>query len=82
MFNTVRKRISIPIVRIATENTGSPTIGRKKALSTIKPISPVATIPIMNASQKGTPLSTASALIIPAPTTTNAGWAKLSTSVA
>ena len=33
--------ISIPIVKIATEKTGSPTIGLKKVLSIIKPITPV-----------------------------------------
>ena len=82
LLRIVLRRISIPIVRIATENTGSPTIGRKKVLSTINPIKPVAIIPIINASQKGTPRSTASALINPAPTTTSAGCAKLKTSVA
>ena len=76
------KSRSIPIVRIATEKTGSPTIGRKKVRSTISPIKPVATIPMINANQNGTPLSTARALITPAPTTTSAGWAKLKTSVA
>ena len=60
-------------MRIATEKTGSPTIGLKKVLSTNNPISPVKMIPIMKAIQKGTPLSTARALIIPAPTTANAG---------
>ena len=73
LFNIVLSKISIPIVRIATENTGSPTIGLKKVLSTNNPISPVKMMPIMKAIQKGTPLSTARALIIPAPTTANAG---------
>ena len=82
LFKIVLNKISIPIVRIATEKTGSPTIGLKKVLSTSKPIRPVKTIPMINASQKGTPRSTARPLIIPAPTTAKAGWAKLSTSVA
>ena len=61
--------ISIPIVKIATENTGSPTIGLKKVLSIIKLKIPVKETPNNNAIQNGKPLSTASELIIPAPTT-------------
>ena len=73
LFKTVLKSISIPIVKIATENTGSPTIGLKKVLSITRPIIPVKRMPTINAIQNGTPRSTASALINPAPTTTNAG---------
>ena len=58
---------------MATENTGSPTIGLRKVLSTISPKTPVNAIPINKAIQKGTPLSTASELISPAPTTAKAG---------
>ena len=81
LSKVVLNKISIPIVNIATENTGSPTIGLKKVLSTISPNTPVNVIPINRANQKGTPLSTASELISPAPTTAKAGCAKLKTSI-
>ena len=73
LSKVVLNNISIPIVNIATENTGSPTIGLKKVLSTISPITPVNVIPIIKDIQKGIPLSTAKELISPAPTTAKAG---------
>ena len=73
LSKVVLNNISIPIVNMATENTGSPTIGLRKVLSTISPKTPVNAIPINKAIQKGTPLSTASELISPAPTTAKAG---------
>jgi len=65
--------MSIPIVKMATEKTGSPTIGLRKVLSRIRLNNPVSKIPKTKANQKGTPLSTASELIIAAPTTASAG---------
>ena len=81
LSKVVLSNISIPIVNMATENTGSPTIGLKNVLSTISPKTPVKEIPIIKAIQKGMPLSTASELINPAPTTAKAGCAKLKTSI-
>ena len=73
LSKTVLKSISIPIVKIATEKTGSPTIGLKKVRSINKLSIPVKTIPNIKDIQNGTPLSTAKALIKAAPTTANAG---------
>ena len=81
LSKTVLNKMSKPIVNIATEKTGSPTIGLRKVLSIIKLSTPVRNIPKIKASQKGMPLSTAKELIIPAPTTASAGWAKLRTSI-
>ena len=48
-------------------------MGLKKVLSITSPIIPVKRMPTIKAIQNGNPRSTASALINPAPTTTNAG---------
>ena len=66
LSRTVLNKISIPIVKTATEKTGSPTIGLKKVLSISNPRIPVKMTPKNNASQNGIPLSTANELIIPA----------------
>ena len=73
LSSTVRINISIPIVRIATEKTGSPTMALKKVLSINRPRIPVINIPNGRAIQKDIPLPTANALIIPAPATASAG---------
>ena len=73
LSRTVLNKISIPIVRTATEKTGSPTIGLKKVLSISSPKIPVKITPKNNASQNGIPLSIANELMIPAPTTASAG---------
>ena len=73
LSSVVLRRISIPIVKIATENTGSPTIGLKKVLSISRLNIPVINTPKIKAIQKGIPRSTASELINPAPTTARAG---------
>ena len=73
LSSNVLINISIPIVSIATENTGSPTIALKNVLSIIKPRMPVIKIPNGSAIQKEIPLLTANALIIPAPATARAG---------
>ena len=81
LSRVVLSKISIPIVKIATEKTGSPTIGLKKVLSIKRLNIPVIETPSTNEIQNGNPLSTASELIIPAPTTAKAGCAKLRTSI-
>ena len=81
IINNVLKRISIPIVNTATAKTGSPTIGRRNVLSTIELNIPVNKIARNSEGKKGKPLSTAKALINPAPTTAKAGCAKLNTSI-
>ena len=73
LSRVVLSSISIPIVKIATENTGSPTIGLKKVLSISRLKTPVINIPKIKAIQKGIPRSTANELINPAPTTARAG---------
>ena len=73
LSRTVLNKISIPIVKTATEKTGSPTMGLKNVLSITKPTIPVKITPKNNAIQNGIPLSTAKELIIPAPTTAKAG---------
>ena len=70
---TVLINISIPIVSIATEKTGSPTIALRKVLSITNPRIPVMNIPNGKAIQNDSPLSTAKKLIIPAPATARAG---------
>tara|TARA_Y100001936_G_C15719489_1_gene480211 strand:- start:206 stop:451 length:246 start_codon:yes stop_codon:yes gene_type:complete len=57
-------------------------MGLKKVRSINKLNKPVKKIPMIKANQKGIPLSTAKALMRPAPTTAKAGWAKLNTSIA
>jgi hypothetical protein len=81
LSSKVLKRMSIPIVNTATAKTGSPTIGLKKVLSITVLSIPVNKIAKTSEGKKGNPLSTAKALIIPAPTTANAGCAKLRTSI-